>query len=90
MIDPPYRFAISGNGRYVSFASGAADLVADDTNGVADIFVRDRLAGLTRRISTSAAGVRQHGRAARGIHLQFPELVPGDTNNATDLFVRDR
>ena len=34
--------SISGNGRYVVFASTATNLVAGDTNGVADIFLRDR------------------------------------------------
>ena len=32
---------ISGDGRYVGFASDAGNLVASDTNGVADVFVRD-------------------------------------------------
>lgn len=32
--------AISGDGRFVAFVSVAGNLVSDDTNGVADIFVR--------------------------------------------------
>ena len=34
--------AISGDGRFVAFASAAANLVAGDTNGLTDIFLRDR------------------------------------------------
>ena len=34
--------AISSDGRWVAFPSGAPDLVAGDANGVADLFVRDR------------------------------------------------
>jgi hypothetical protein len=34
--------SISGNGRYVVFASAATNLVAGDTNAAADIFLRDR------------------------------------------------
>ena len=34
--------AISGNGRYVVFESGSSSLVSGDTNGVPDIFMRDR------------------------------------------------
>jgi hypothetical protein len=34
--------ALSADGRHVAFASHATDLVADDTNGVADVFVRDQ------------------------------------------------
>src|SRR5579859_4738469 len=37
--------SISADGRYVAFASGATNLVPSDTNGFADIFVRDTCAG---------------------------------------------
>ena len=43
--------SISGDGRYVTFDSGAANLVAGDTNLVDDIFVRDRLTNNTTRVS---------------------------------------
>jgi hypothetical protein len=36
------RPSISANGRYITFESKASDLVAVDTNGVADVFVRER------------------------------------------------
>ncbi|HEV7721894.1 MAG TPA: hypothetical protein VGO60_11440 [Iamia sp.] len=42
---------ISGDGRHVAFASRAADLVAGDANGVADVFVWSRATGTIRRIS---------------------------------------
>ncbi len=42
--------SISSNGRYVAFVSGAADLVAGDTNGAVDVFVRDRSKGTTLRL----------------------------------------
>jgi Tol biopolymer transport system component len=31
---------VSGDGRFVVFVSGASDLVANDTNGQSDLFVR--------------------------------------------------
>ena len=34
--------AISADGRYVAFGSDASNLVAGDTNGAGDVFVRDR------------------------------------------------
>jgi len=46
--------SISADGRYVAFTSGAANLVAGDTNGVNDIFVRDRLADTTERVSVAS------------------------------------
>jgi hypothetical protein len=42
---------ISRNGRYVLFQSTAGDLVPGDTNGHADVFLRDRWTGRTQRIS---------------------------------------
>ena len=43
--------AISSDGRFVAFTSEAADLVAGDRNGRADVFLRDRLLGRTARVS---------------------------------------
>jgi Tol biopolymer transport system component len=34
--------SFSADGRYVAFASTASNLVSEDTNGYADVFVRDR------------------------------------------------
>lgn len=48
--------SISGNGRYVAFASGAPNLVPDDHNDAFDIFVHDRHTGRTERVSVSSEG----------------------------------
>src|SRR5947207_2828700 len=50
------ELAMSGDGRFVAFASKATNMVRGDTNGVADIFVRDRKTGKTRRITISTSG----------------------------------
>ena len=42
---------LAAGGRYAIFTSLAGDLVADDTNGSLDVFVRDLQAGITRRVS---------------------------------------
>jgi Tol biopolymer transport system component len=55
--------AISGDARYVVFASDAGDLVPGDTNGQVDVFVRDRVAGTTRRVSVSSAGTEADGNS---------------------------
>ncbi len=47
---PSAQPAISEDGRFVAFASGAPDLVTGDTNGVVDVFLRDRDAGTTIRL----------------------------------------
>lgn len=50
------RAAISDNGRFVTFYSSAANLVAGDTNARDDIFRHDRVTGTTVRISISTGG----------------------------------
>lgn len=47
--------AISGDGRYVVFESSATDLIPDDTNGVQDLYVKDRMTGAIERVSLTAA-----------------------------------
>lgn len=91
--------SISAGGRYVAFISSATNLVAGDTNGRQDVFVRDREEGTTIRASLSAAGAQANGStyeamiSGSGLHVAFASdasnLVAGDTNDLTDVFVRD-
>src|SRR5262249_43420887 len=53
--------AITPDGRYIAFISGAPDLVTGDTNGTTDIFVRDRSAGTTVRASVTSSGGQANG-----------------------------
>ena len=95
-----YAPVVSSDGRYVAFMSEATTLVAGDTNGTWDIFVRDRRLGTTERVSVATgggqAGDRSHGPSisADGRYVAFwskaTTLVAGDTNSAFDIFVRDR
>ncbi len=93
--------AISRDGRYVVFVSGASNLVADDTNGAADVFIRDLRTGRTTRVDVDSHG-RQTNRgsgswdpalSAHGRYVAFTSsasnLVAHDTNNLADVFVRD-
>jgi Tol biopolymer transport system component len=78
----------------------ATNLVPGDTNGTGDVFVRDRQAGITERVSVGPGGVQgnrfSNGRALSpdGRFVAFnslaANLVPGDTNGTFDVFVRDR
>lgn len=89
--------SISRDGRFVAFSS-LAPLVAEDTNTVEDVYVKDRQTGQVARASVSSTGVQASGSAARisadGMTVAFtslsPVLVTGDTNGAQDVFVRDR
>lgn len=53
-----YNPIISSNGRYVVYMSDATNLVAGDTNGVVDIFMRDRQTNTTTRVNVSTTGVQ--------------------------------
>jgi archaellum component FlaF (FlaF/FlaG flagellin family) len=91
--------SISSDGRYVSFESAATNLVPGDTNGFRDIFVRDRVSGMTTRASLASSGAQGNGYSAYsaisadGRYVAFyseaTNLVPGDTNGFGDVFVHD-
>jgi Tol biopolymer transport system component len=89
----------SATGRYVAFSSDSVNLVAGDSNKSYDVFVRDRQAGTTQRVSIGDdgqldAGSYQPGISADGRYVAFMSLatnaVGGDTNKVGDVFRRDR
>jgi Ca2+-binding RTX toxin-like protein/Tol biopolymer transport system component len=87
---------ISADGRYVAFSSLASNLVAGDSNGKFDIFVKDMETGLTRRITAAPDGAEADGDSfwvdisANGQVLLFESeasnLIAGDTNGVKDIF----
>jgi Tol biopolymer transport system component len=94
-LDP----AISADGRFVAFQSFASNLVGGDTNGRADVFVRELRTGVTRLVSGPSRGGAADGEAdnpalsAGGRYVAFesnaPNLAPGDRNHSEDVFLRD-
>ncbi len=52
-----FEAEISHDGRYVAFASGATNMVGNDTNGLDDVFRRDMNTGVTIRVSENPTGV---------------------------------
>ena len=97
--DSSAPIAISADGRYVTFQSAASNLVAGDTNGEYDVFLRDTVAGTTSRVSVDSTGSQANdfsdGSAisADGRYVTFTSfasnLVGGDTNGHSDAFVHD-
>jgi Tol biopolymer transport system component len=94
-----YEPAISADGRHVAFTSDGFNLVANDTNQVSDVFVRDMTTGVTQRVSLAADGSQVNG-ASNGaaissdgrfvaFHSNATNLVAGDTNKQGDIFLRD-
>jgi Tol biopolymer transport system component len=91
--------AISGDGRYVVFTSAADNLVAGDSNGARDVFVRDLVAGTTALVSVNSAGTGPGNGAsyspqisADGRYVFFHSLAQNLTfppSGYENLFVRD-
>jgi Tol biopolymer transport system component len=97
--------AISASGAFVTFASTASNLVAGDSNGVGDVFVRDQVLARTERVSVNGHGRQQNAAveapfqqisdvSGNGRYVVFDSdatnLVPRDANQHTDVFLRDR
>ena len=95
-----YEPSISSDGRYVAFWSWADQLVANDFNGAADVFVRDLTLGKTERVSVDGALIEGQGESyypsisANGKFVAFDSrannLTPGDNNATADVFMRRR
>ncbi len=93
------RWQVSDHGRYVVFESDASNLVANDANGVTDIFVRDLELRTTTRVSESTDGSDADGPSVFPVisgdgrfvafNSEATNLVEGDTNGVRDVFVRD-
>ena len=93
-------FGVSADARYVAFVSEADNMVADDTNGCRDIFVRDTLLETNHLVSGNRFGTGtangpsgEPGMSVDGRWVVFSSiatnLVAEDNNNAQDVFVRD-
>jgi len=95
-----YDPVVSADGRYVVFSSFANNLVVGDTNGAQDIFVHDRLNGITKRLSVASDGSQANNRSAGpsisadGQYVAFlsnaSNLVEADTNGVMDIFVHNQ
>jgi Tol biopolymer transport system component len=91
--------AISADGRYVTFSSSASNLVINDTNNTADIFLYDTQTNTTKRLTVDSEGNQGNdfsynpAISTNGNYIAFEtyasNLVTGDTNNSRDIFVYD-
>jgi uncharacterized repeat protein (TIGR01451 family) len=100
--DLSYFPAISADGNVVAFSSAASNLVSNDSNGYADIFVRNRKLGKTTRVSVSSTGTEGNmgigatgtlDISADGRYVVFSSpssnLASNDTNTTEDIFLHD-
>ncbi len=88
---------LSPSGRYLTFASSATTLVANDTNGTEDVFRLDRDTGDILRVSLTVDGFESTSTSYRPwvsdsgavAFLSFAMLVPADTDLTSDIYVWD-
>ncbi len=88
---------LSGGGRLLVFASIASNLVSGDRNDARDIYLRDRQAGTTTRLSLALGGTNPNNESIDpafsldGTTVAFSStatnFVPNDTNNGRDIFL---
>lgn len=97
------KLALSDDGRFVVFSSTSSMLAPPDSNGVSDVFVRDRVLATTTMVSLDSAGLQGNGASGALAELDLSadgrfvcfmseatNLVAGDTNGVQDVFIRDR
>ncbi len=92
---------ISGDGRYIVFASPDSKYIADDTNNEVDVFVCEIATGQVERVSVNSEGVQGDGRSyqpsisADGAIVAFSSAasnfseIPA-TNRFYNVYVHDR
>ena len=89
--------AMTPEGRYVAFVSAASNLVAGDTNGIRDVFVRDLMTGTTTLVSAGALSSSGTSEAPLitpdGRYVAFfssaTNLVPSVPHSGGEIYVRD-
>lgn len=90
--------SMSADGRYVAFTSTATNLVPGDTNAQIDIFVRDRMAQTTTRVSVASDGTQSNGESADpptispdGRYVMFrSEATNLSRSGNSGIYIRDR
>lgn len=90
---------ISADGRFVLFDTAASNVVTGDANGFRDVFLRDRQAATTTRISVTPSGGEANGDSwtcdlsddghVSAFESDATNLVASDTNGDRDVFVHD-
>lgn len=90
---------ISSDGRFVAFVSEASNLVENDSNGYADVFLYEVESGQVSLVSAAENGTQgddrslQPGISGDGRFVSFVSLADnlhdGDSNGVSDVYVYD-
>jgi von Willebrand factor type D domain/WD40-like Beta Propeller Repeat len=99
--------SLSSDGQYVAFTSGSrssnqtisTNLVSQDTDSRADVYLKDVASGAISLVSTNTQGVKGNGASYRpsvsinGRYVAFvseaTNLSPQDTNADADIYLKD-
>lgn len=95
-----YNPVISPDGMKVAFESDANNLVAGDTNGARDVFIKNLATGAITRVSTDAIGNEGDSESSKpafspdGTKVVFESysanlVATGDTFGSSELYVKD-
>ncbi len=98
--DDSYNAAVSADGRYVVFETGASNMIPGDTNFTVDIFRKDLQTRAIQRVSEDALGVNPFALTAStradisadGRYVVFQctgQLLLEDSNGTTDIYLKD-
>lgn len=95
--------ALSPDGRFIVFSSDSTNLVAGDTNGATDVFLRDRQNNTTERVSITSTGTQAPDSAVSGTDKSsvsadgryvafssYGRMTATPTNGYRQVYVRDR
>jgi Tol biopolymer transport system component len=97
---PAVAVDISGDGRWVAFASAATNLVPNDVNDARDVFLYDALNDTLQLVSRKGVAGAQGNKGSDNPSIskdgslvaftsQATNLVGNDTNNRSDVFLRN-
>ena len=91
---------ISDDGNIIIYTSYASNLVKNDTNNLADVFVYNRKTRKTERVNLSGKNEQAGSRSGEGtlsangeivaFTSKASNLIEGDTNRSLDIFLVDR
>lgn len=92
--------AVSNDGSYIAFTSGAKNFHGGSHNNTNEVYVRDKIRGATELVSKASSGQFANGRSlapaisgdGRIVVFQSraSNLATGDTNGADDIYLHDR
>ena len=96
---PAYQPSTSANGRFIAFFSEATNLVPNDDNGWADVFVYDRDNKTLERVSVSSQGAEGDGdsrapsisgNGGRVVFESNAQLSSADDGGTQDIYMHNR